>query len=144
MAYAASVDGKWRIVVDGQPQDAFGRVGAPTFSPDGRRLAYAAQLADGRRTVVVDGKQGKPCDRILEGGVHFSPDGKHVAYGAQFGEKWRVVFDGQEGEAYDYLGVSSGIRFSPDSRRFAYAALSEKKWAAGCRSKAAKGIRQRW
>jgi hypothetical protein len=54
-AYAAQVDGKWRMVVDGRESEPFDAVEAPVFSPDGAHFAYRARLGEGVH-LVVDGK----------------------------------------------------------------------------------------
>ena len=105
------------VVVDGQegPQyDSFGE-GTLAFSPDSKRLAYAA--GKGKRCfVVVDRQEGRTYDNIGTGSPVFSPDGKHVAYGAKKGQKWFVVVDGKEGPQYDGIGVGSPV-FNPDGKR---------------------------
>ncbi|HYL11749.1 MAG TPA: hypothetical protein VEV41_01865 [Terriglobales bacterium] len=99
------------MVVDGKAgakYDAIGE-GAPIFSPDGKRVAYAAQKG-AKLFVVVDGKAGAEYDTIGGGTLVFSPDGKRVAYGARKGANWLVVVDGQEGAEYAWIGTLS---FSP-------------------------------
>jgi hypothetical protein len=82
-------------------------------------VAYAARVGD-KWFVVVDGKEEKPYDSILEGTPIFSPDSQQVAYGAQVGDKRFVVVDAREGKQYD--GITAGPIFSPDSQRVAYGA----------------------
>jgi len=55
-----------------------------TFSPDGKRIAYAARDGD-KWFVVVDGKEGNRYDDILKYTPVFSPDSKRVAYAAKEG-----------------------------------------------------------
>jgi hypothetical protein len=82
--------------------------------------------------VVVDGKEGKPYDRIscFPG---FSPDSKRVAYWAQVGPDWPsdheefVVVDGKEGEPFDTIPMYP-FHFSPDSKRVAYTARVGTQW----------------
>lgn len=92
--------------------------GTLAVSTDGRRAAYVAQR--GRKLVViVDGKEGKPYERIGLPGPVFSPDGRQVAYSAKVGKKWVVVVDEVEGNPYESIGI---LKFSPDSRQLAYIA----------------------
>ena len=92
-------------------------------SPDGRHVAYVAQIGD-EQFVVIDGKKGKHYDGIGRA-IVFSPDSKRVAYIAIIGKKGVVVVDGKEEKQYDNLG--SNIIFSPDSRHVAYPAQSGNK-----------------
>jgi len=102
----------------------------PIFSPDNRRMAYVAKGGK-KLAVVVDGKEEKPHDVIVEGTFIFSPDSRRVAYEAMeilrqgliVDVKRFVVVDGKEEKPYDGIGKGSLI-FSPDSRLVAYAARS--------------------
>ncbi|HLA36860.1 MAG TPA: hypothetical protein VJZ02_00155, partial [Candidatus Brocadiales bacterium] len=86
-----------------------------TVSPDGKRVAYWAQVGN-KRFVVVDGKEEKQYDDIVAGTLIFSPDSKRVAYGAIVGNKWFAVVDGKEEKQYDGIGRGTPI-FSPDGKR---------------------------
>ena len=88
------------------PSKAF-RTGAPQFSPEGRRLAYAA-LRSGKWFVVVDGAEGRPYDDIHN--LQFTADGSHYVYTARRGAKYFVVADGAEGRAYDGFLNDSRLR----------------------------------
>ena len=93
-----------------------------TVSPDGKRVAYWAQVGN-KRFVVVDGKEEKQYDDIVAGTLIFSPDSKRVAYRAmaKVDNKWFAVavVDGREEKQYD--GTGNPI-FSPDGKRVAYGA----------------------
>ncbi len=124
LAYAAQVNKKWCVVLDGKPQPAFDNLGPLVFSPDGRRVAYAAMQRDGQREtwrVVADetaeGQSAGPLDAIGEGTLQFSPDGRHLAYAAQTGKAWCIVLDGKPGEPFD--GIAQ-VKFSPNSQTLAY------------------------
>jgi hypothetical protein len=108
-----------RVVVDGKVGRKWDWVfdGSITFSPDGKRMAFAAKRF-GAALVVVDNTSGPPYDGI--GSIAFSPDSKRIAYGAQRGEAWCVVVDGIPGRDYDWL--AAGPSFSPDSRHVIYVA----------------------
>ncbi len=95
---------------------------AVTFSPDGRRVIYAAK--DEKTQFVIDGgRQGPHYDIIKI--IIFSPDGKRSAYVAGQGGKEFIVVDGREGKKYD--SVSNPV-FSPDGRYVAYEAGLNKKY----------------
>ncbi len=91
-------------------------IGALAFSPDSKRLAYAASRGASWR-LVVDGREGPPFSAI--GAVVFSTDSKRVAYIAQRGRAWHVVIDGAIGPAFDAL-VAGSLTFSGDGTRVAY------------------------
>ncbi|MBJ6752230.1 PD40 domain-containing protein [Geomonas anaerohicana] len=82
-------------VVNGKETARFDKVTGPTFSPDGRLVAYRARQ-DGKRFVVVSDLNGKI---VRQDPVHemvfppvFSNDGKLLAYGVKDGAKlvWNV------------------------------------------------------
>ncbi|MDL5502050.1 MAG: hypothetical protein QSU88_02435, partial [Candidatus Methanoperedens sp.] len=70
-----------------------------TFSPDGKRIAYAAREGD-KWFVVVDGKEGKRYDDILKHTPVFSPDSKRIAYAAREGNKWFVIEETTDGNKF--------------------------------------------
>ena len=78
--------------------------GTPAFSPDGKRIAYAATKGK-KWLVVADGQPGPEYDECGAGTPVFSPDGKRVAYSARKGGKQLVVVDGQPGPEYDIISV---------------------------------------
>ena len=99
----------------------------PKFSPDGTHVVWVAEV-DGRRFVILDGKEGKHYDGITDDEYLrfypvFSPDSRHLAYYARTGAKWVCVLDGREGPEYDRV---EQVRFSADSQHLAYVA-----WRAG-------------
>jgi WD40-like Beta Propeller Repeat len=128
MAYVAMVHGQDTgpyPVLDGVEQKRYFASGMYLcFSPDGRRLAYAAAHGPEKgQFVVVDEIAGKEYDGIGTDSLRFSPDSQRIAYGARRGDKWLMVIDGREQKAYDGLGPA--LVFSPDSRRWAYVAKSQ-------------------
>lgn len=87
LAYAATRNGKWVVVVDGKEGAEYHDigVGSPAFSPDGKRIAYSEKTdAKAHWVVVADGQAGPEFDAIAN--PSFSPDGKHLAYAAVQGE----------------------------------------------------------
>lgn len=104
---------KWFVVVDGEEQKQYDSIGDTLiFSPDAKRLAYAAQEGN-KWFVIVDGQECTKYDGVSS--ITFSPDSKRVAYGAGMGEKNLVVIDGKESKLYDGMIRGSKIVFdSPD------------------------------
>src|SRR5262249_19739748 len=93
-----------------------------TVSTDSQRVAYRAKVGD-KEVMVVDGKEGKPYDLILD--LSFSPNSQRLAYRAIVSKKRVMVVDGKEvekgGKPYDYIGSYPGISqfilsFSPNSQ----------------------------
>jgi hypothetical protein len=81
LGFAALVDKKWCVVLDGKPQPAFDNLGPLAFSPDAKRVAYAAmEKANEKETwrVVLDGKPGRAYDGVDQ--IEFSPNGQVLAY----------------------------------------------------------------
>jgi hypothetical protein len=89
-------------------------VSRPTFSPNGRHLAYEA-IRSGRAYVLLDGKPGPPCDNLCAQ-VVFSPDSRHIAYVVRHGTNTRLVVD--QKERLDWPGSGTPV-FSPDGKRVA-------------------------
>jgi hypothetical protein len=116
------VNKKWCVILDGKPQPACDNLGPLAFSPDGKRVAYAAVHKDSQKEtwqVVANGKPGNSFDAIGHQTLLFSPDGRHLAYAAQTGAEWCVVLDGKSGPPYDGIGQ---VKFSPNSQLLAYVA----------------------
>ncbi|MHB9026544.1 MAG: WD40 repeat domain-containing protein [Armatimonadota bacterium] len=124
--------------------------GTIVVSPNGNHVAYI-DTVNGKRMAVIDGKPGKPYEKIrapwferkpVKGddrpnysGLFFSPDGTRLAYAViQYtgpnGEDWfagrqRMVIDGITGKAYDEVSLPV---FSPDSRHVVYVAKKVGGW----------------
>jgi WD40-like Beta Propeller Repeat len=94
----------WRVVVNAKPADDVvcarpWLTQPPEFSPDGRHVAYACEVAEpeDRVFMVADGRRYGPY-RAMWAYV-WSDDGSHVAYGASVDESgerpWRYYVDGE-------------------------------------------------
>lgn len=122
---------EYQVLVDGQPiGKRYPEIpNRAVFSPDGKRLAFGANLTSALEQlrgkvgqtglIVVDGKELAPRYQFVRT-IVFSPDSKRLAYEAKREEgKFIVVLDGQESKEYKVVYPSSLV-FSPDSRRLAY------------------------
>lgn len=122
--------GKCFAVVDGKKGPEFDIVRRAAFSPDGKTIAYAANLGGsldylgagegGKWHVVVNGEKGPAFDAVGEPAVtaavaHFALDGNKLV--ACVGDR-RVDI---EGDAYD-------LALSPDGKTLAYRLRKESKW----------------
>lgn len=121
LAYAAQADGRWSVVVDGQPGDPHDGIAEMRFSPDGKRLAYVAQDGEAE-AVVLDGKLERSFDAIGGGSLVFSPDSRTLGYIARNGYARFVVIGEARKPRYTMVAY---LNFSSDSRHFAYLALDE-------------------
>jgi len=65
------------VVEEGLKGKEYDDVGLLVWSPDGRHLAYTAREGD-KEFIVVDSREGKPCDKVLSLVPRFSDDGKFV------------------------------------------------------------------
>lgn len=107
-----------------------------TFSPDGLRLAYVMGIGKvrfgmgmtnrARRSVVVDGREGKEYD-VPAIVVSFSADSRHLAaivHDLKPG-KYLAVLDGQEGALYDDMATWVW-RFNNDNKLVYFARAGRK------------------
>lgn len=118
VAHVAVRDGKLHVVHAGKAGRAVRVVDQVAISPDGRRIAYSADV-DGAWRMDVDGTLGVESSAV--GPPVFSPDSRHLAYDAQLGtEAWMVV-DGVKGPAR--AGFVGAPVFSADSARVAFAEI---------------------
>jgi len=121
LAYVASPDGQsWHLVHNGKPGEAFDAISHVTFSPDSRRLAYAAKTG-GKWHLVEDGDRGPGYTNIKR--IRFGPDSERLVYVARDDNGAFVVLDGEKGEVFDY--VPGEPVFSHDGKRLAYAVAQE-------------------
>lgn len=116
---------KQRVAVDGQPGPAYDSVEYVWFSPDGKHVAYVAQVG-ARECVILDGQPGAEYDQIPSFSWPFSPDSKHLAYPARKGDKCFAIVDGRPERQYDEI---SDFFVCADGRT-AYAARKGGKWVA--------------
>ncbi|MBM4044027.1 MAG: hypothetical protein FJ279_02850 [Planctomycetes bacterium] len=124
VAYEVHEGDRRFVVVDGQPGPAYRYIKEIVFSPDGKRVAYAAETGLGKWVLIVDGRPATEECEDVDLGYTFSVDGRRLAYPARKGSKRFVVVDGQSGPGYDYVW---GIVFSRDAQRVAYGAQKDGK-----------------
>jgi hypothetical protein len=79
----------------------------PQFSPDSRRVAFAAGFGR-KEAVVVDGKAQRKYENVAK--LAFSPDGSRLAAFAEDGEAGFVVVDGVEAREKTYTFPLAGDR----------------------------------
>jgi hypothetical protein len=136
VAYPAKNGQSWYVVVDTQESEGFQDVHDPTFSPDGKRLAFPAEKAGGRWAIVVDGKAFGAFDDTSEETfasdptvrpVVFSPDSAHWAAPVKAGDKWALWVDGAAAGTETYDGVASPV-FGPVGLHHAFVAKKNKQW----------------
>ena len=118
-------------MVDGKPLVRCNSVvlQSVVFSPDSRRVACQAYLADDRVAVLVDGIPNRaiplPKDGRFRftGCIVFSPDSKHVAYGYGLEGGYYVVLDEQLFGPFPGGPPAKGphLVFSRDSEHLAFA-----------------------
>ena len=132
VAYSAKTcctmkEGPWKMVTKGQEStDGYDKLFNPSFSPDGKRVAFAAERAElGKMqdwVFVVDGQIG--ARGVAIGNWTFSADSKHVAYVLQphqgmsldypwGGGSWVVFLDGKAGAEYSVV-LPDSLRFGSD------------------------------
>jgi len=89
------------------------------FSPDGQRLAFAAE-SGGKWCVVVDGIASPPYAGVLDRTSVFSPDSRHFAFAAGHSQRnIDVVVDNSSLSSHRGVGNGS-LAFGPDSQTFIY------------------------
>ncbi len=122
---------KLYIVTNGEKSKDYDAIGMLTFSPDGKRFAYAAYIK-GKAFLVIDGEKSKKSYDEIDF-LTFSPDGKRLAYVAKEKNKMFVVVDGVEGKRYQ--GIRQPV-FSSQGNKIAYPAAislgytSPRQWVA--------------
>jgi Tol biopolymer transport system component len=95
LAYVVHIDKKpnnTMVILDGQQHGPeFRDAGAPVFSADGRYLAFSIRRGE-KTAVVVDARESKAYDRVLDHTLTFAADGKGATYVASEGTRlYRVT-----------------------------------------------------
>ncbi len=82
----SATGGKWTVVHGDKRSAEFQRTRFPTWSMEGRQLAFAARH-QGKWRVVAGAKQGEPCDEVAD--LAWTDDGHGVSYGSVLGGEVR-------------------------------------------------------
>ncbi len=107
------------VICDGKAEATYGQIQKPVFSPDSKRLAYAA-YEKGLWYPVVDGKKGPGYFEM--GNLAWSPDGSEVAFRA------RKTFDAKAfvmkgtWKSDEFPAILWGPVYSPDGSQVAFGA----------------------
>lgn len=111
-------------------ETVLGRFGDPkdmrsfAISPDGNRVAILSRNAEGKYSVSLDGKDGKPYEWVVAASLVFSADSKRLGYIVQEGGKMFAVVDDKEGARYHEI-PNSDLLFAPAGGRYAYFARAK-------------------
>jgi len=89
------------VSLNGQSGASYDDITFMKFSPSGQRFAYGAKV-NGKAIVVLDGREGKAYDWILEP-YFFSPDNQYFIYKARDRRGDILVFNEWESQPYDRI-----------------------------------------
>jgi Tol biopolymer transport system component len=132
VAYTSFPDGTlWRSKVDGTERRQLTfpplRVFLPRWSPDGKQIAFNAQLPEVTRNVYVVSSEGGTPQRILpseqsQTEVDWSPDGNSLVFGTLFVSNAPIYTFDLQSKRVSTLAGSNGLfapRWSPDGKYIA-------------------------
>ena len=113
------------IVVDGEKQEEFDEVSRPAFSPDSKRLAYAAYRS--RTTPSVEtARRDTPAGAAEPSRTPGEEEARSRTPPMERRRSgWVVLVSGQKPQEVDY--PVRDIIFSPDGKRLAYIAMEDEK-----------------
>ena len=112
-------EGRNTVEIDGKKVIIDGSIGAVTFSPDSKNVAYTF-YKDGLAGISLDGKEAKLYEMVSRPRFMKGSAGNRLVYAAKSDGKWCLVIDGKERNKYD--GIRE-IVVSPDGTRLAIEAL---------------------
>lgn len=94
-AFPATSNGKMFIVYDKQEKTKYDYVSAPSLSPDGKTLAYAAKNTKDKKTSLIINDKVVGLYDDVKHPVVFSKNNSHSAYAVKDG-KWMLYVDGKK------------------------------------------------
>lgn len=133
VAYFVLQDGRYSLFLNGKElrsHNELEEIETPVFSPDGKRMAYAAGLSQGYDNgnyLMIDGIKSKFYS-VIGREIVFSPDSKKLAFTAVDVRKERkgfLILDNKEIANYEYIanrtfGPIYDVIFSPSGQKLAY------------------------
>ena len=114
--------GQWCVAQNGVESALYKEVSEWTFSPDGKRLAFAARKSFSQNVVVLDGKESAEYEYVPSD-LTFSPDSRRLAFSTASSKAFFAVLEGKPGPDFETLcraHEGSLFYFSPDGRKLAY------------------------
>ncbi len=124
VAFPVMHRGRWCVSLNGVESELYALVSELTFSPDCKRLAFAARKEFSRSLVVLDGKEGAEY-QYLPDSLTFSPDSRRLAFLSGNSKAGFVLLDGKPGLDFEMFCAGVDRRqffFSPDGQKLAYGA----------------------
>ena len=119
-----SSGGAWVVGAIRRLTDNRGHDFSPTWSPDGRHIAFASDR-DGNYGIYVMGSDGSKPRRLTDGGGSptWSPDGRHIAFHSAREGYNDIYVMGSDGSNPRRLTTDGGVSptWSPDGRHIAFA-----------------------
>lgn len=131
IAYHAKENSMHMVVADGKESEKYHFVHSLTYSPVRNKLAYAVETQvkndqGFNHAIVLDGKQQKIYETVVEGSLLFSHDGKHFAYEAEWHDEFFIVNDGIEGQHFNDI-MQITMAFSPNGKQLGFAVENDSK-----------------
>jgi len=106
------------IVMDGKDGPVCRQIDRPVFSPDGKKLAYAA-AETGRWRILQGNTRSEEFHAV--GGLTFSPDGAELSYWAKEGTDSPAIVIKGGWKSKGYPDIIWGPTYSPDGRKITFA-----------------------
>lgn len=115
-AFVVLRDFQWVVISHRAPGKRWWGIGQPTFSRDGKHLAYSV-FDQAIWRVLIDGEP-KMGSYTAIGDLSYGPDGQ-LAFGAREGMTWSLYLDGQRTKVTGFSRISSPPVFPESGKRVA-------------------------